>query len=150
MIVIKPAPPSDFNKIAMIEFELQTDAWQASALYEMNAQATLGFGVLGAYLEDKLVGYLVYQCLDVAEILRLGVKKSHQKQGIAKQLMQTWLALPPIKQADSCLLEVRADNMPAIALYTAFGFVQIAVRKGYYKDKDGACDALILQRLHQS
>lgn len=147
MIIIQPVPSSDFNKVAVIEFELQTDAWQASALYEMNAQESTGFGVLGAYCERRLVGYLVYQCLDVAEILRLGVTKSHQKQGIARQLMTAWLELPAIAQADSCLLEVRADNVPALTLYAAFGFKEIAVRKDYYKDKTGLCDALILQKI---
>lgn len=149
MIIIKPAPPSDFNKIAVIEFDLQTDAWQASALFELSTQDNLGFGVLGAYCDDKLVGYLIYQSplsSGIAEILRLGVAKSLQRQGIARHLMTAWFELDCVKTAESCLLEVRADNVPAIALYQAFGFEQIAVRKGYYKDKSGACDALILQK----
>lgn len=149
MIIIKPALPSDFNKIAIIEFDLQSDAWQASALFEMSHNAQ-GFGVLGAYDGGKLVGYLVYQVFDIAEILRLGVAKSAQRQGIARRLMTAWLDLENVKQCQSCLLEVRADNTPAINLYQAFDFKQIAIRKGYYKDKDGVCDALILQRMAKS
>ena len=152
-VTIKPAPPSGFNKIAVIEFDLQADAWQASALFELSTQDNLGFGVLGAYRDDKLVGYLIYQSplsSGIAEILRLGVAKSCQRQGIARLLMTAWLELDCVKTAESCLLEVRADNIPAIALYQAFGFTQIAVRKGYYKDKNGACDALILQRVNDT
>ena len=38
--------------------------------------------------------------------------------------------------ATSLLLEVRADNAPAIALYERHGFDRIAVRRRYYQPGD--------------
>jgi ribosomal-protein-alanine N-acetyltransferase len=43
-------------------------------------------------------------------------------------------------------LEVRTSNTPAIALYRSSGFVDLAVRRGYYPARDGREDALIMKR----
>ena len=34
-------------------------------------------------------------------------------------------------------LEVKKDNIPAISLYKSVGFVEKAIRKGYYQGIDG-------------
>ncbi|MCP3897976.1 N-acetyltransferase, partial [Moraxella sp.] len=53
------------------------------------------------------------------------------------------------KQAERILLEVRADNLAAIALYKKFDFHQIDTRVSYYQDKKmhQKIDALIFQKL---
>jgi len=47
------------------------------------------------------------------------------------------------RRATAVLLEVRADNPPAIALYQRFGFEQLAVRRRYYQPGD--VDALVMR-----
>jgi ribosomal-protein-alanine N-acetyltransferase len=42
------------------------------------------------------------------------------------------------------LLEVRADNVPALALYATRDFERISVRRGYYDA--GRVDALVLRK----
>ena len=46
--------------------------------------------------------------------------------------------------AQHLLLEVRADNAAALALYGAAGFAQISRRRRYYQPDD--VDALILRK----
>ena len=41
-------------------------------------------------------------------------------------------------------LEVRSRNVPAIKLYTAYGFKEIGIRKNYYKDPQD--DAIVMLR----
>ncbi len=150
MITFKIVPKADFGQVADIERMLQDDAWDMASLYDLSDNPATGFGVLGAYDDtqdnknsDKLVGYLIYQNLDVAELLRLGVDKAYQGRGIAKRLTQYWLD----GLACSALLEVRADNTVAIGLYQSLGFKIIHTRKNYYKNQDNSrCDALIMQK----
>lgn len=141
---IKSVPPSDFAQVAQLEHALHADAWGLDTLIDL-PNTLVGFGVLGAYDEQdggRLVGYLIYQALDVSELLRLGVDKAHQGQGIGARLTQAWL---DGIDTPTALLEVRADNTPAIALYHKLGFKQIHVRKGYYRDTQGVVDGLIME-----
>lgn len=81
-----------------------------------------------------------------SELLTLAVDPRHQRQGIAKTVLDEWLA--HIRDtALTAFLEVAADNHPARALYLALGFEQVAQRRAYYQRKDApAADALILRR----
>lgn len=99
---------------------------------------------------DEVVGYCLYQVVfEQAEILRIGTHVDYQRQGIASQVfskLHKWLAE---SQVESLLLEVRADNAAAIALYEQQGFTVIHRRKGYYQQPNQpAIDALIMQRVY--
>jgi ribosomal-protein-alanine N-acetyltransferase len=45
------------------------------------------------------------------------------------------------------VLEVRASNAAAIALYRSAGFEQIGLRRGYYPAANGREDALLMGRV---
>lgn len=137
---------ADFNRVALLENALHSDAWQASALFELSHQPSLGFGGLVAKEADTLVGYLLWQHPDQAELLRLGVAHSHQRQGVASELVGHWLK----RVTTDALLEVQADNKAAIALYQKMGFAIIHTRKNYYKIGKDSFDAYIMQRLATS
>ena len=54
-----------------------------------------------------------------------------------------------LRGAEALLLEVRADNEPAQALYAKHGFEHIHTRRGYYPSAgrgEPAVDALIMRR----
>lgn len=81
-----------------------------------------------------------------SELLTLAVAPAAQRRGLGRGLMQDWLGALP-KGTESAFLEVAADNAPALALYEKLGFVQVALRRGYYARTGGAAvDALILRR----
>ena len=73
----------------------------------------------------------------------------YQRQGIASQLFATLNNELINNKVESLLLEVRADNAPALALYERQGFVVIHKRKSYYQlPHRPAIDALIMQRFY--
>ena len=137
---------SIIQAVAKIEAIIQPQhAWSYQTLSELLEQDSIE--LLVAYQSDKVVGYCLYQALfEQAEILRIGTHPDHQRQGIASQLFEVLNKGLRNNKVESLLLEVRADNLPAIALYEQQGFVVIHRRKGYYQvQHQAAIDALIMQ-----
>lgn len=132
--------------VANIEALIQPqDAWCYQTLVDLLEQDSID--LLVVYQSDKVVGYCLYQVVfEQAEILRIGTHPDYQRQGIASNLFSKLNEKLQELEVESLLLEVRADNLPAIALYERQGFETIHQRKGYYKTAhQPAVDALIMQ-----
>lgn len=134
------------QQVSCLEYELFDDAWRVSSLQETLMQ--YGTGLLVALDDQKnMMGYCVYQIVfDMAEVLRIATRPSYQGCGVGGFLLGAVDELCLASQVESILLEVRADNTPALGLYQKVGFVQIDVRPNYYRTKTGRIDALILQK----
>ena len=139
--------------VANIESLVQPqDAWTYKTLVEMLEQDSISmllvYGAEGR--ADKVIGYCLYQVLfEQAEILRIGTHPDYQRQGIASQIFAKLNAELKNNQVESLLLEVRADNAPAIALYEQQRFAVIHTRKDYYQvPHQPAIDALIMQKIY--
>ena len=76
------------------------------------------------------------------EILRVGVSPAWRRRGIARELLSCVASDARDLGAKTCMLEVRADNDGAQALYRAVGLEKAAVRPRYY---DNAVDAVIME-----
>ena len=141
--------------VANIELLVQLhDAWTEQTLVEMLVQDSMH--MLIVYKQEdkadnnKVIVYCLYQVVfEQAEILRIGTHPDYQRQGIASQIFAQLNEELISNQVESLLLEVRADNAPAIALYEQQAFAVIHKRKGYYKiSHQPAMDALIMQKIY--
>ena len=149
---------SDFEQVlqavAGIEAIVQPqDAWNYQTLLELLEQDSINLLIVYAPAQNKksnVIGYCLYQVIfEQAEILRIGTHPDYQRQGIASQIFARLNTELRTHQVESLLLEVRADNAPAIALYEQQEFALIHKRKGYYQTPhQPAIDALIMQRLY--
>ncbi|WP_420585140.1 GNAT family N-acetyltransferase [Ruegeria sp.] len=82
---------------------------------------------------------------DEAELLTIATHPSHQRQGLALQSMQDWQAMAKKLGATRALLDVAADNHPAIALYKRCGYATCGRRKGYYlRENAEKIDAIVM------
>lgn len=94
---------------------------------------------------DQVAGYIGSQTVcGETDMMNVAVHPSHRRKGIAEKLI---LALvEELKGMESrCLtLEVRASNVPAIALYEKLDFSEIGRRKNYYRNPKE--DALIMRK----
>ncbi|MEC5211299.1 ribosomal-protein-alanine N-acetyltransferase [Psychrobacter sp. PL15] len=138
----------NIQAVADIEVAVQTqDAWTYQALTDLLTQDSIKLITATDSTNDEVVGYCLYQIVfEQAEILRIGTHPQSQRQGIASQLFAVLNKAMAANEVESLLLEVRADNAPAIALYKKQGFTIIHRRKGYYQQLHQlSVDALIMQ-----
>ncbi len=137
--------------VAAIEAVIQRqEPWSNQTLNELLEQDSIQLMIMNNRANDKIVGYCLYQVLfEQAEILRIGTHPNYQRQGIASKIFAKLNEVLQVQQVEALLLEVRADNIPAIALYEQQGFMLIHRRKGYYNlGLQSAIDALIMHRIY--
>lgn len=138
---IRKACESDLSEIGEIEKEIFSDAYSSASIKEL-------FHSFSCFMvceseEGSIEGYaLLYGCEETAELLRICVRKTKQGNGIGKQLLNEVIKIAAKEKYKEILLEVRASNQKAIKLYRNSQFIQIALRKNYYEDKE---DALIMR-----
>ena len=98
---------------------------------------------------EQVLGYIGSQSvLGQSDMMNVAVHPDHRRKGIAEALI---LALSRDLQAagNQCLmLEVRASNTPAIALYEKLGFDTVGRRPNYYRHPKE--DALIMRKEWQA
>ncbi|MDE4455662.1 ribosomal protein S18-alanine N-acetyltransferase [Psychrobacter sp. DAB_AL62B] len=140
------------KNVAAIEAVVQLqEPWTYQTLNDLLEQDSISLMVVIHTSKNEVIGYCLYQVLfEQAEILRIGTHPDYQRQSIASQLFSKLNRILKNEKVESLLLEVRADNAPAIALYEQQRFEVIHRRKGYYKmTAQPAIDALIMQRMYR-
>jgi ribosomal-protein-alanine N-acetyltransferase len=84
---------------------------------------------------ESIIGYLCYWIVfEEVRLMNLAVIESMRHRGIARSLVTAALQTGLSQSAHRALLEVRASNQAAQALYHTFGFRQTAVRPKYYNN----------------
>jgi [ribosomal protein S18]-alanine N-acetyltransferase len=138
--------PQDAARCAELEKQLfdGDDPWPARAFTaELEAKH---IRYVAARADDKLVGYAGISRLGRKrpyeyEIHTIGVDPTYQGQGIGRHMMEELLEYA---SGGTIFLEVRTDNEAAIALYESLGFINVGLRRRYYR-ASGA-DAYTMRR----
>lgn len=152
MLINEPDKRAEMlEAVAAIEAMVQLrEPWSYKTINDFLQQDSIKLMLMTDTNNDEVVGYCLYQVLfEQAEILRIGTHPNYQRQGIASQIFARLNEELKNQQVEALLLEVRADNIAAIALYEQQGFTIIHSRKGYYQlGLQSAIDALIMQRIY--
>jgi len=95
----------------------------------------------------EMIGYAVMMlAVDEAELLDIAIATSQQRKGQGRKLLNEMLALARHRAMRRMVLEVRASNVPALALYRSMGFSDIGLRRDYYPSGSGREDAILMGR----
>lgn len=107
------------------------DPW-SEALFRA-ALENPGAAILLALGEDgALLGYAVLSTvLDEGNLDNIAVAPAYRRQGVADALLSVVTGFGR-EHLSRLMLEVRASNAPAIALYEKYGFAAVGRRKNYY------------------
>ena len=142
----REATECDANAIWALECELfGSDAWSAEQLHsELAAPWTYYLAVEGDARE--IIGYAGVSVVapgTPADIQTIALRPEHRRHGIGRELMMRLTVEAAKRGATESLLEVRADNPGAQALYAKLGYQQIAIRPRYYQPDD--VDAIVMR-----
>lgn len=174
--LLRPMTPFDLPDVLDLEQRLfPLEAWPLEFYLEELAQAGPAGGVdvqgrpatrdyrvvvregsggaeADAGRDGEIVGYGGLMVVgDVADVQTIGVVPGARGLGLGGVQLQWMIDEARLRGAEALLLEVRADNVGAQALYAKHGFEHIHTRRGYYpgeRDADGrtqSVDALIMR-----
>ena len=89
-------------------------------------------------INDETVGFLSYTFMyDRMEIEDIYVEEEYRRNKVASKLMDKLLLRAEELNVINITLEVDVENENAKELYKKYGFIEVALRKGYYQGSDG-------------
>ena len=132
---IVPMTAAHLPQVAALEKVcFPTDPWSGELFRAALECPDTAPTLLVAEKEDGAVlGYAVLSAvLDEGNLDNIAVAPSCRRRGLADALLSALTELGRTSLS-ALLLEVRASNLPAIALYEKHGFVPVGRRKNYYE-----------------
>ena len=139
--------PADATGIAELEEKIFSDAWSYRDVQDLIC--TEGGMCFTAIDNGEVVAYVIGRLIaPEGEIYRVAVAPHKRQRGIGYRLLDYAVKTSKGQGLERLFLEVRSKNVPALRLYTAYGFKEIGVRKNYYKDPQD--DAIVMLRAHSA
>jgi ribosomal-protein-alanine N-acetyltransferase len=143
MIEIVEMNANHVPQVAELEKMCFHDPWsEASVASELGNALSLW---LVAVDGEKGVGDVGSQTvMHMTDMMNIAVHPDFRRRGIAKMLVERLVDALKSRQSRCLMLEVRTSNTGAQLLYEILGFVQVGIRKNYYRNPKE--DALILKK----
>ncbi|UNX54318.1 ribosomal protein S18-alanine N-acetyltransferase [Georgenia sp. TF02-10] len=130
-VVLRPLTRADLDQVLALEPVLfGPGAWSRGTY--LDELAAPGRVYVAAADGDRLVGYAGIALGEEAQVMTVGVAPGHRRRGIGTHLLAALLDAAREAGARSVLLEVRASDDGAQALYARAGFVPVGRRRNYY------------------
>jgi [ribosomal protein S18]-alanine N-acetyltransferase len=144
-IQIAPLTRAHLDEIVAIERSSFTDPWTRGMFESELAAGDTGYA-RGAVRGRMLLGYLFAVLIpDEAHIGNLAVHPSERGRGIAQLLLDALVQDAVRARVRRLTLEVRESNRTARNFYYKNDFIDIAIRKNYYRSP--VEDAIVMYRV---
>ena len=132
-MMIIPMNKDHVAQVAALERQCFADPWsEGSIASELDNPLSLW---LVAEHNGAVCGYVGSQTvLDETDMMNIAMHPDCRRQGIAAALIEELVSRLKERGSHILRLEVRESNTPAIALYNSMGFIQLGIRKNYYRN----------------
>ncbi len=147
---IRPMRWTDLAAVAALEEQIHPDtAWRLNTWWaELAQRPRRQYLVAQACAHGGEAPAIIgYAGLDVhgedADVMTIAVDPAHRGTGLGAALLSSLHTTASGRGVAAVLLEVRADNLAALALYARAGYRRIHTRRGYYQPE--GVDAIILR-----
>lgn len=156
-IELRELAPDNLSELLALERANPSTPWSdaqwaatlVDAALDENTAAENTTAVLGIWCGEELVGHAVLVSLGLdAELQAIVVAPRWRRQGLARRLLDGVIEQAAGWGSEALLLEVRAGNDAALALYRQAGFIEDGYRRGYYPANNGSGreDACLMSR----
>ncbi len=141
---VRPMDEADLPRVQRIELASHDHPWTPRNFCDSLAA---GYSMWVRETDGEIIGYYALMAAaGEAHLLNLTIAPAWRRHGLGRELLEHSAGSARAHHAESLFLEVRMSNAAAIALYRSSGFVDLAVRHGYYPARGGREDALIMRR----
>jgi ribosomal-protein-alanine N-acetyltransferase len=142
VVRIRPMRRGDLERVCEIEEEIFPMPWSRES-FEAELQPDGCAFAWVAVRDREVVGYMISWLVeDEIHVGNIAVTTAQQGRGVGRELFSYCLGRAAGMGVSRATLEVRVSNERAIALYESYGFVPVALRRGYYSDNDE--DAVVM------
>ncbi|WP_312546520.1 ribosomal protein S18-alanine N-acetyltransferase [Pantoea eucalypti] len=142
MTAISLLTPDDLAQAFAIERRSHAFPWSEKTFASNQGERFIN---LRLDVDGKMVAFAITQVvLDEASLFNIAVDPDFQRRGYGRQLLQHLINELIKRNVLTLWLEVRASNLPAIALYEQLGFNQVSRRPNYYPTASGREDAILM------
>lgn len=141
---VVPMAQEHIPALAALERECFSSPWSENALIEELNNPRAVFYV--ARIGGQVAGYAGMQhVLDEGDICNVAVFPQYRRRGIAREILLCLFRYAASNGISQIMLEVRAGNLGAQALYAGLGFEPVGRRKNFYTAPTE--DALLLRKV---
>jgi ribosomal-protein-alanine N-acetyltransferase len=141
---LRPMAEADLPRIHRIELASYEYPWTHGNFAD---SLSAGYSMWVREADGEVIGYYAMMAAaGEAHLLNLTIAPIWRRHGLGRDLIEHCLARARDHKAGSLFLEVRTSNAAAIGLYRSSGFVDLALRRGYYPARVGREDALIMKK----
>lgn len=142
MTAISLLTPDDLAQAYAIECRSHAFPWSEKTFASNQGERFIN---LRLDADGKMAAFAITQVvLDEASLFNIAVDPAFQRRGLGRQLLQHLIDELIKRDVLTLWLEVRASNLPAIALYEQLGFNQVSRRPNYYPTASGREDAILM------
>ncbi|UCC48068.1 MAG: ribosomal protein S18-alanine N-acetyltransferase [Gemmatimonadota bacterium] len=130
---IRRMEESDLDVVMEVERESFSTPWSRGTFRGLMRRSDASLWV--AEVSHCVVGYaVVWYLFQQAELGNLAVAPGWRRRGLGKRLLDWALEKARERGTERIFLEVRISNRAAQRLYERYGFVQVGLRRRYYRE----------------